>query len=345
MVKRMDSEKIGKFIYQLRNEKGYSQYQLAAKIPISRQAVSKWERGQTIPDSSTLIILSDLLQVSINELLKGERLPDNTLENLENTTLEIVDENNRKKKQLQRTTLSSISILFFLLFLFLIYYFVNSYNQIKVYKISASHEKYSIIDGMMITTPEKTYLKIGKIYSVDQDIQRVRLFYLEGKQEITIYEGEDIENIIQEDVNYQEFFPKEKKNQIIDHLYIEINQTEKMKLIFQRDFQNNKMISIRKKKISQSTKEETLLPKEISIIKEIGKKEKDTYWMEYQEENKNIQIIYLEDQDFLSKQENQQIVWIYDLRNQQKNCMHLDEKECEKMIEKDLKELEKWRGN
>lgn len=41
----MDPQKIGKFIYKLRTEKGLSQYKLAEMIPISRQAISKWERG------------------------------------------------------------------------------------------------------------------------------------------------------------------------------------------------------------------------------------------------------------------------------------------------------------
>ena len=62
----MNPEKISKFIYELRIEKKLSQYQLADMIPISRQAVSKWERAQTIPDSSTLIRLSEIFGVTIN---------------------------------------------------------------------------------------------------------------------------------------------------------------------------------------------------------------------------------------------------------------------------------------
>ena len=61
----MDPEKIGKFIYTLRKEKNLSQYQLADLIPISRQAVSKWERGKTTPDSLTLIKLSEIFNVTI----------------------------------------------------------------------------------------------------------------------------------------------------------------------------------------------------------------------------------------------------------------------------------------
>ncbi len=89
------NNKTGKFILSLRQEKGLSQYQLAEMIPISRQAVSKWERGENIPDSYTLLKLSELFNVSINELLIGERTSDNSIESLEATTLTILDQSNK----------------------------------------------------------------------------------------------------------------------------------------------------------------------------------------------------------------------------------------------------------
>ena len=101
----MDPEKIGKFICQLRKEKNLSQYQLAELIPISRQGVSKWERGVTTPDTQTLIQLSEMFDVSINELLKGERLQENTIEDLEKTTLSILDQSNKKTKVIKRISI------------------------------------------------------------------------------------------------------------------------------------------------------------------------------------------------------------------------------------------------
>lgn len=68
----MDSEKIGKFIKMKRIEYGYTQTILAEKIFITREAVSKWERGVRIPDVTSLIILSQIFNVTINEIL----LPD-----------------------------------------------------------------------------------------------------------------------------------------------------------------------------------------------------------------------------------------------------------------------------
>ena len=83
----MDQQKIGKFICSLRKEKNLSQTQLADMIPISRQAVSKWERGITIPDSSVLIKLSEIFAVSINEILAGEKIPKKSIKTLEKVTV------------------------------------------------------------------------------------------------------------------------------------------------------------------------------------------------------------------------------------------------------------------
>ena len=111
----MNQDKIGKFICELRKEKNLSQYQLADLIPISRQGVSKWERGKTIPDTQTLIRLSEIFDVSINELLKGERLKNNSIEELEETTLSILDQSNKKTKTIKRITIISITIIGILL--------------------------------------------------------------------------------------------------------------------------------------------------------------------------------------------------------------------------------------
>lgn len=70
---KLDSKVIGQFINELRTENGLSQYQLDNMIPISRETVSKWERGITTPDSSTLLVLSKIFDISINEILLGRR--------------------------------------------------------------------------------------------------------------------------------------------------------------------------------------------------------------------------------------------------------------------------------
>jgi len=60
-------------IHELRNKKGLSQEELAEKVFVTRQAVSRWERGDTIPNTETLKLLSRLFDVSINTLLGSPR--------------------------------------------------------------------------------------------------------------------------------------------------------------------------------------------------------------------------------------------------------------------------------
>lgn len=71
----MDKEKLGAFVQMLRKEQQMTQKELADKLCITDKAVSKWERGLSCPDISMLEPLSDALQVSVLELLQGERMP------------------------------------------------------------------------------------------------------------------------------------------------------------------------------------------------------------------------------------------------------------------------------
>ena len=82
----MDQLKIGKFIAECRKQKNLTQMQLAEKLGITDKAISKWERGIAMPDSSIMLELCDILGISVNELLSGEKI------NMEN--------NNQKNEQL-----------------------------------------------------------------------------------------------------------------------------------------------------------------------------------------------------------------------------------------------------
>ena len=75
----MNQEKIGKFIQEVRKEKKLTQEDLATKLGITKNAVSKWERGISMMDMSLLIPVCDILEVSITELLNGERIDNESL--------------------------------------------------------------------------------------------------------------------------------------------------------------------------------------------------------------------------------------------------------------------------
>ena len=63
---------LGKNIYTLRKEKGYSQEKLAEKVSVTRQTISNWELGETSPNPEQLILLSGVLDKSIDELVGND---------------------------------------------------------------------------------------------------------------------------------------------------------------------------------------------------------------------------------------------------------------------------------
>lgn len=95
----MDQIKIGRFIADCRKETGLTQVQLAEKLNITDKAVSKWERGLTMPDSSIMLELCDILCISVNELLNGEKINmENNNKKNEQILLDMAKEIERKNK-------------------------------------------------------------------------------------------------------------------------------------------------------------------------------------------------------------------------------------------------------
>ena len=70
----MDQIKIGKFIAECRKKNNLTQMQLAEKLNITDRAISKWENGRGMPDSSIMLDLCNELKISVNELLSGEMI-------------------------------------------------------------------------------------------------------------------------------------------------------------------------------------------------------------------------------------------------------------------------------
>ena len=68
----MNQIKIGKFIAECRKKNNLTQMQLAEKLNITDRAISKWENGKAMPDSSIMLELCNELKISVNELLSGE---------------------------------------------------------------------------------------------------------------------------------------------------------------------------------------------------------------------------------------------------------------------------------
>lgn len=117
----MNKETMGNFIVQIRKEKGLTQKELAEQLHVTDKAVSKWERGNSFPDISLLEPLSEILEVSILELIEGQRVKEElTLTKEEakeivNQSISISDDEIKRKHIISKSTIIVISVLVLLL--------------------------------------------------------------------------------------------------------------------------------------------------------------------------------------------------------------------------------------
>lgn len=97
----MNQIKIGKFIAECRKKSNLTQMQLAEKLNITDRAISKWETGKSLPDSSIMLELCGILQITVNDLLSGEVVTmDNYNKELENNLLDMIRQKEQADKQL-----------------------------------------------------------------------------------------------------------------------------------------------------------------------------------------------------------------------------------------------------
>lgn len=97
----MDQVKIGKFIQSLRKEKGLTQKELAEKLLISDKTVSKWETGNGLPEVAYMLPLCNLLGISVNELLSGEKLDQKNYSiKAEENIMKLMQEREQSKKSI-----------------------------------------------------------------------------------------------------------------------------------------------------------------------------------------------------------------------------------------------------
>ena len=141
----MNQVKLGKFIRELRNELGMTQQELADKIEVSDKTISKWENARGMPDISLLIPLSNALNISVLELLNGERSKD-----LNMATIDLIKRSNRVVKIWKWLFMGVINVLLIFILLFIIYGYIipTKYANSKTQGIT------EILSGSMSPTFE-----------------------------------------------------------------------------------------------------------------------------------------------------------------------------------------------
>ena len=111
----MDQIKIGKFIGEQRKVHNLTQSELSEKLGITDRAISKWERGICLPDAGLMLDLCKILEISVNELFTGEKIPmENNTEIMEKNLIEMAALNERTNKMLIHTEYILIALMVFI---------------------------------------------------------------------------------------------------------------------------------------------------------------------------------------------------------------------------------------
>ena len=108
----MDLIRIGKYIAGKRKKLGMTQRQLAEKLGMSDKSVSKWERGSNMPDISLLVELSEFYQVSISEIIDGERKSEKMNQDVKDTAVKMAEYSKNELSTQKKKTTSALCMIF-----------------------------------------------------------------------------------------------------------------------------------------------------------------------------------------------------------------------------------------
>ncbi len=105
----MDQIKIGRFIAEARKSQNITQKQVAEALSISDKTVSKWERGRGLPEVSLMLPLCEVLHISVNELLTGERVSESEYrKKAEENMMNLMQENEENKKRIALSVICGV---------------------------------------------------------------------------------------------------------------------------------------------------------------------------------------------------------------------------------------------
>lgn len=97
----MDQVKVGKFIKAMRKQNNLTQRELSEKLNVSDKTISKWETGNGLPEVSLMLPLCEILQISVNELLSGEKLDEKKYYiKAEENIMSLIKEKQESKKKI-----------------------------------------------------------------------------------------------------------------------------------------------------------------------------------------------------------------------------------------------------
>lgn len=153
----MDQIKVGKFIQQLRKEKNITQEQLAEKLFLNSRSISKWERGENLPDIENIKKLSEIFEVSQEEIMNGER---------KKSKKEIRKEKIKSFVKKYKLIIIPFILINIILYILLAIFFINNYNKVTIYDVRTEGEDFSV-EGTITVGKKFTYIDLSNIKLID----------------------------------------------------------------------------------------------------------------------------------------------------------------------------------
>lgn len=232
----MDVEKVGRFIKELRENKKWSQEELAGKIYSERTKINKLERGKRQPKIDDLLLLSEIFNISIEELIAGERRDKENEQQIQITFKEYLKSQNTKFKKM-RLAIIILSLITMLVFsVFTTFYFFQNYKSIRIYRFCGKSENYEVTDGLLILSKDKIYFKIENIVP---SVEEISIYSEINNEKKLIYKGSP-SNILNDNYGYDAFISYKDFLKSNQKIYVIIDN-EEIELKFIEDFVNNKI--------------------------------------------------------------------------------------------------------
>lgn len=192
--------KLNDKIFEYRKINNWSQEELAEKIDVSRQTVSKWETGKAVPELDKLIVLSELFNITLDELVKDEIKIDCNEDNkkIDEKANKISEKLKNKKDFIKKII---IAIVISLVLMLGYEHFSDKINLYKrendIKEVIAAYEENFTKSGCYYATEEYSKKENGNIIETNR---RYYMYFEDGKElvKVTEYEGKDSEKIIKE---------------------------------------------------------------------------------------------------------------------------------------------------
>lgn len=287
----MEKNIIGNIISTARKKKGFSQEELARNLFISRQAISSWENGKSLPDISIIYKLCKILDIDMNMILSN---------NSELNFISVIEtEKNKIKKKLILVIILIIVFLFLNMYLFIT---INR-NKFSVYKVVLDSNDFSLSNGILIKSRIDNYFQLGNLkttldnISIDNLVD-ITLYKIDGDNKMLIIEQtKDSNLIIQENYGYDEYFLSIDDN--LDNYFIEVTfikdnefYTYNINIKFEQIITNNNLVYLKKDKINKlKLNEENSILEENNFFKN-GYKLNNDEGITYNKKQENGEFIF-----------------------------------------------------